>query len=100
MPGWLAKTLRQIRRLAIAREVWFTLKALRELAEIGLDEEDACDILASLTNADSLGRRKSAKTGEWMYVFKPQVAGIVLYVKVIVRDNCIVISFHEDEDDL
>jgi len=33
-----------------------------------------------------------------MYVFKPKVAGSVLYVKVILRTNCILISFHEDED--
>lgn len=35
--------------------------------------------------------------GEWMYVFKPYVGGRVLYVKLIVRDGCVVVSFHEDE---
>jgi hypothetical protein len=35
--------------------------------------------------------------GEWMYLFRPKIAGTILYVKVIVRSNCIVISFHEDE---
>ena len=34
-----------------------------------------------------------------MYVFKPSVGGTVLYVKVIVRGDCIVISFHEDEEE-
>ena len=34
---------------------------------------------------------------EWMYVFSPSLAGVILYVKVIVRDDCIVVSFHEDE---
>ena len=47
-------TLKQIRRLAAQRRVRFTLKALRELAnlEIALDSEDACDVLASLRLAD------------------------------------------------
>jgi hypothetical protein len=99
MPGWLLKALKRIRELAIARKVLFTLKALRELAELelGLDEEDACDVLANLTPEDSGGRLKSATTGEWMYVFKPQLPGTELYVKLILRSSCVLISFHEDE---
>jgi hypothetical protein len=76
----------------------FTLKAFQELAELSLDEEDACNVLASLTAEDCTGRKRSATTGEWMYVFKPDVAGSVFYVKVILLINCVVISFHEDED--
>jgi hypothetical protein len=53
-----------------------------------------------LTTDDSAGRLESAATGEWMYLFKPRLAGMVLYVKLIVRSNCVVISFHEDEGDL
>jgi hypothetical protein len=88
--------------LAGARRVLFTLKARRELAslDLGLDEEDACDVLGDLTTDDSAGRLKSEATGEWMYLFKPRLAGMVLYVKLIVRSNCVVISFHEDEGDL
>ena len=33
-----------------------------------------------------------------MYVFKPQVGASVFYVKVTLRSDCLVISFHEDED--
>jgi hypothetical protein len=57
-------------------------------------------VLASLTVEDCAGRKRSATTGEWMYVFKPNVAGSVLYVKVILRINCVLISFHEDDDGL
>jgi hypothetical protein len=32
-----------------------------------------------------------------MYVFTPRFGGVVVYVKVIVRSNCVVISFHEEE---
>jgi hypothetical protein len=94
---WLTRALRRIAELAIARRVAFTLKALRELAELSLDEEDACDVLASLAAKDCAGRKKLSTTGEWMYVFKPEVAGSVLYIKVILRTNCVLISFHEDE---
>lgn len=100
MPRWLSKVLARIRALAAARNVPVTLKALRELAglELGLDEEDACEVLAQLTAADSAGRMASAATGEWMYLFKPQVAETIVYIKVILRNDCVVISFHEDED--
>lgn len=59
MPGrWHTIALRRIKDLAIARQVAFTLKALRELAELGLDEEDACDVLAGLTAEDCTGAEK------------------------------------------
>jgi len=32
-----------------------------------------------------------------MYLFKPELAGTVLYVKLILRSDCVVVSFHEDE---
>jgi hypothetical protein len=99
MPPWLPRVLTRIRELAVARKVLFTLKARRELAGlgVGLDEEDACDVLKKLTTEDSAGRLESESTGEWMYLFKPWLAGVVLYVKVILRNDCIVVSFHEDE---
>jgi hypothetical protein len=99
MPRWLPKALRRIRAFAAVRKVFFTLKARRELAclAIVLDETDACDLLTRLTVGDSAGRFQSAFTGEWMYLFKPSLCGTVLYLKVIVRSACIVVSFHEDE---
>jgi hypothetical protein len=99
MPRWLPKALTRIRELAAARKVVLTLKARRELAGLGygLDEEDARDVLANLTTQDSTGRLESAATGEWMYLFKPRLAGAPVYVKVVLRNDCIVVSFHEDE---
>lgn len=97
---WAAPVLRQVRRLAAERKVRFTLKAFQELARLGmgLDEDDACDVLASLKLNDVVGRLVSGKTGEWMYVFNPSVGGTDLYVKVVLRGDCVVISFHEQED--
>ncbi|MGH6690012.1 MAG: type II toxin-antitoxin system MqsR family toxin [Gammaproteobacteria bacterium] len=97
---WATPVLRRVRRLAAERKVRFTLEAFQELArlDIGLDEEDACDVLEKLTPSDLVGRLASEKNGEWMYVFNPSVAGIALYVKVVLRSDCVVISFHEEED--
>ena len=67
-------------------------------AESRLDEEDACDVLANLTLTDLVGRLVSEKTGEWMHVFKPLIGGTVVYVKVVLRADCVVISFHEEEE--
>jgi len=100
VPRWLPGVLTRIREFAAARQILFTLKARRELAalEFGLDEGDARDVLAKLMAEDSAGRLRSAATGEWMYLFKPLLAGMVLYVKVILRNDCVVISFHEDDE--
>ena len=97
---WATSVLRQIRELAAQRKVRFTLKTFQELGRLGmgLDEADACDVLANLTRSDLVGRLVSEKTGEWMYVFKPSVGGVVVYVKVVVRGDCVVISFHEEEE--
>ena len=34
-----------------------------------------------------------------MYVFKPSVAGTAVYVKLILRAESVVVSFHTDEDE-
>jgi hypothetical protein len=101
MPRWLAPLVRRIHRLVAAGRVRMTLKAVRELAllEFGLDEQDACDVLAALEEEDFARRLASARTGEWLYVFKPRIGGRLLYVKLVVRRDCIVVSFHEEVED-
>lgn len=93
--------LAEVHRLAARRQVRFSAKAVRELAvlDLALDEEDALQVLSRLKPGDLVGRLESEHTPEWLYVFKPRVAGIALYVKLIVRTECVVISFHEDEED-
>jgi len=100
MACWLPRVLSRIHELAAARRVRFTSKAASELAglDLGLDEEDARDLLAELTVDDLAARLESDVTGEWMYIFKPPMFDIVLYVKVILRNDCVVVSFHEDEE--
>ena len=98
MPRWLQNVLARVRELASAGKVRFTHKALRELVglDLGLDQDDCCDVLKKLTATASAGRIRSAISGEWMYVFKPTVTGTRLYVKLILRGDCIIISFHEE----
>ena len=98
--SWATGILRRVRRLAAEQKVRFTLKAFQEVARLGmgLGEEDACEILANLRPNDVVGRLVSDKTGEWMYVFNPSIGATDLYVKVILRGDCVVISFHEQED--
>ena len=101
MPRWLAPLLRRIHRLAAEGRVSLTLKALRELAllDLGLDEQDACDVLAGLGVEDFAERRVSTRTCEWLHIFRPHVFGRSLYVKVVVRADCVVVSFHEEVTD-
>jgi hypothetical protein len=99
-PRWLVRALEEIRRCGLMRNVEFTVKADEELLGLGLalNQDDACDVLARISMRDFAERTISTLTGEFMYVFTPQVAGVVLYVKVILRRRCVVISFHEQEN--
>jgi hypothetical protein len=73
------------------------LQGVARGARLGLTAEDVRDVLEGLTADDLAGRLASSATGEWMYVFKPDVGGLVIYVKVLLRESCLVVSFHEDE---
>lgn len=57
-------------------------------------------VLMHLSEEDWYGRIRSEATGEWMYVFKPNIGEAVVYLKLILRHTCVVISFHEDRDPL
>jgi hypothetical protein len=97
MPRWAASALAAIRDRAARGHVRFTLKSITELAMLGLDEADICEILADIRPSDACSRLRSISTHEWMYVFKPHVGATILYIKVIVRASCIVISCHDDQ---
>jgi hypothetical protein len=78
-----------------------TGKVLNELAalDLGLGPEDVREVLCTLTPRDSSCRLRSESTAEWMYVWKPEICEMIVYVKVILRSDCVVVSFHEDEGD-
>ena len=65
--------------------------------ELGLDETDVCDFLADIRQSDFRERMISTVTGEFLYVFVSSIEDIDIYSKILIRENCVVISFHEDE---
>jgi len=89
--------LERVHALAAEGSVRFTLKALQELAVLDLDADDAVEVLQGLTARDSAGRIVTAHSGEWMYVFKPALGETTLYLKLVLRTDCVVVSFHEEE---
>ena len=97
MPRWLQKALARIHALAAGGAIRFTNKARIEGALLGLSRNDVREVLAALTPRDFAGRRASPVRPEWLYVFMPLVGGELFYVKLALRDACVVISFHEDE---
>jgi hypothetical protein len=100
-PNGSPSSSKRIHELAASGSVRFTLEALRELAslEVGLDEADACELLQRLRATDSAGRLRSSRTRDWLYVFLPRVGRETLYIKVLLRSDCVIISFHEQADD-
>ena len=97
MPRWLPEALQRIHEFAAASKLRLTYKAEREALRLGLSPGDVRDVTAGLSAEDSAGRLVSETTGEWMYVFKPDVGGQIIYVKLVLREDCVVVSFHEDE---
>lgn len=99
MPRWLTRALTRIRNLARTDRVSFTRKAITErgLLRLGLTERDAIALLADIRVAQFDRRLRSRDSGEWLYVFRPTVGATVLYVKVVLRGQCTVISFHPDD---
>jgi hypothetical protein len=77
----------------------FTAKARNETAAVGLQQEDVRDILASLGRGERVERLRSERNGEWLYVFRPRVGPGPLYLKVVLRNGCTLISCHEDADE-
>ena len=98
MARWLTRVVRRIRQAAREGAVRFTYKALREMAACGegYDADDGRAILEGLSAGEFVLRLAGSGTGEWMYVFKPVVGEETLYVKVVLREGCTVISLHED----
>jgi len=96
----LRGVVRRIRDLAWTRRVRFTAKAFEELrsSSLRLSREEAREALAGLSPTEFRQRIRSRETNELMYVFQPRVSGTVFYLKVVLRDECVVISFHEEED--
>lgn len=97
----LRRVINRIHGLAAAGHVIFTAKAQQELDDLDFDFDldDAAEVVSELTSDDFYSRIRSTFQNEWMYVFKPEVFDVILYVKLVIRDRCIVVSFHNDADE-
>jgi len=95
----LFATLVAIRRLAVQQRVRLTFKASCELDQLGLgiDTTDVCDVLARLVPKESRGRVRSKVTGDWLHVFGVRILDLRVYIKVAVGEECVVVSFHEED---
>lgn len=65
------------------------------MAELELSIDDALDALAAIS-VEQLDRRvPSDQSGEWLYIFDVEGPDeVALYVKVLLRNGCLVVSFH------
>jgi hypothetical protein len=98
MPSWRQRIVARIRAMAESGQVALSAKVVLELIELGLPlrSTDVVAVLQDLAEEDLVGRIRSEVSNEWLYVFKPEVGGMLMYVKVAIREKCVVISFHED----
>ena len=99
MPNWRGPVVQRVRQAVVDGRVRLTHKALVEVALLGLDRMDVLEILLGLVESDASSRFRSERGTGWMYVFHPVVGGETLYVKLKLKHGCVVISFHEDEED-
>jgi hypothetical protein len=97
MPRWLTRTLARIRTLVLSDRVRFTRKARQERLALRIDLEEAHAILRTLRPADSSDRHWSDASADWLYVFRPVHGRVHLYIKAVLREACVVVSFHDDE---
>src|SRR5690242_16470901 len=91
-------------------EYWLKLRHLQAAARFPLpirllesspsfilvDETDVCHLLLDLKISDFKERKHSNITDEWLYIFLISVEDCQIYLKLILRNNCLIISFHED----
>jgi hypothetical protein len=101
VPRWLGDVLRAIHGHARTSSVRLTYKALLEMAELdpSATPEDALDLLVGLNRSGFRYRVRSAKTGDWLYVFRTAWCGERIYLKLLLRADCTIVSFHPEDSD-
>jgi hypothetical protein len=96
---WLDEVLEEIHAHARAGRVQLTDKAHHERRQLGLElgVPEVVEILLALEPRDFRQRLPSEIPAEWLYVFKPTFWRVIIYIKLALRERCVVISFHEDD---
>ena len=83
------------------RRVRWTEKARRELLLFlpELSYRDAEEFISGLEREDFHRKLRSEGPGDVLWVFTPEVHGEELGVKLVLRNDCVVVSFHRDDDE-
>ncbi len=93
------RAARRLGRYLKSGRVRFTDKALVEIATLRIQPADALEVLSGLGPDDFDTLIRSTVTGEALHVFRWEVQGLALYIKLALRGVLVVISFHEERDD-
>lgn len=101
MPRWLGEVLKAVHRNARQGSVRVTYKALQEMAalEPSIAPEEARQLIEGLDRASFRHRLRSIRSGEWLYVFRATWCAEPVYIKLLLRTDCTIISFHPEASD-
>ena len=101
MPRWLGEVLKAVHRNARRGSVRVTYKALQEMAalEPSIAPDEALQLLEELDRASFRHRLRSIRSGEWLYVFRAPWCAELLYIKLLLRADCTIVSFHPEASD-
>lgn len=101
MPRWLGEVLKAVHRNVRRGTVQVTLKALQEMAalEPSISPAEACQLLEGLDRASFRRRLRSIRSGEWLYVFRTAWCAERVYIKLLLRSGCTIVSFHPEASD-
>ena len=101
MPRWLGEVLKAVHRNARRGSVRVTYKALHEMAalEPSISPDEARQVLQGLDRASFRHRLRSIRSAEWLYVFRATWCGEAVYIKILLRAECTIISFHPEASD-
>jgi hypothetical protein len=78
-----------------------TYKALLEMAalEPEVSPDEVRQLLEGLNRSSFRHRVRSARSGEWLYVFRATWCGEHVYIKLLLRADCTIVSFHPEASD-
>jgi motility quorum-sensing regulator/GCU-specific mRNA interferase toxin len=91
-----SKSLDEVWGLLLDGKIRETYTALAGAAALGMSKTDMYDVVRGLTSADFRKSMSShADDTVWQDVYKPATKFGRLYVKLIVSDNVLIVSFKE-----
>ena len=88
--------LHVVQALVAAGKVRATRSALDSAIELDIDFDGMCAIIMALTSKDFFKSMTSYESHKvWQDVYRPVINEVMLYVKVTVIDDVLIVSFKE-----